>query len=525
LKENKNWFTMINSNNVNALERAGAESEEVVLFHSATISEVNHAIEKAFDIFEAYKTLPTLKRISFLENIAEELSVTGDTLISITSKETSLPQKRLEGERERTINQIRMFVNLLKEGSWINAVIDPAQPNRLPLPKPDIRQMQIPLGVVGVFGASNFPYAFSVAGGDTISALAAGCPVVFKAHSGHPLTSAVVGRCILKAARSAGMPEGVFSLLHGAGQEVGTAIVTHAKIKAIAFTGSYLGGKSIFDAAVKRPEPIPVYAEMGSVNPVFVLPGILHNNSLAVAESLADSNALGVGQFCTNPGIIVILKSKDTDQFLEDYALCASNLKGGTMLSERIYQAYTSGIDTLRSHEEVKLIAAGKHDERMNSAVPHAFKVSGKSFLQNKTLYEEVFGPSATLVVADDSEQLYEIARSFPGQLTASVWAMENDFKEHRELFRVLENKAGRLVLNNVPTGVEVTHAMVHGGPFPATTDSKATSVGSRSIYRFTRPLCYQNFPQELLPDALKDNNPLQIWRHIGGIFTKDDLK
>ena len=418
-----------------------------------------------------------------------------------------------------------MFVNLLKEGSWINAVIDPAQPNRLPLPKPDIRQMQIPLGVVGVFGASNFPYAFSVAGGDTISALAAGCPVVFKAHSGHPLTSALVGRCILKAARSTGMPEGVFSLLHGAGQEIGTAIVTHAKIKAIAFTGSYLGGKSIYDAAVKRPEPIPVYAEMGSVNPVFILPGILHNNSLAVAKSLADSNTLGVGQFCTNPGIIVILKSKDTDQFLEDYAIYASNLQGGTMLSERIYKAYNSGIDTLRSHKEVKLIAAGKHDERVNSAVPHAFKVSGKSFLQNKDLYEEVFGPSATLVVADDLEQLYEVARSFPGQLTASVWAAESDFKEHRELFRLLENKAGRLVLNNVPTGVEVTHAMVHGGPFPATTDSKATSVGSHSIYRFTRPFCYQNFPQELLPDALKDNNSLQIWRHVEGLFTKDDLK
>ncbi|MGN6342863.1 MAG: aldehyde dehydrogenase (NADP(+)) [Ginsengibacter sp.] len=517
---------MINSDNTNDSTTGSVNEKKstTVLLPKATVAEVNRVIRKASDIFETYKRVPVQKRILFLEKIAEELSISGPTLISTTNKETSLPQKRLEGERERTINQINMFVNLLKEGSWVNAIIDPAQPNRLPFPKPDTRQMQIPLGVVGVFGASNFPYAFSVAGGDTISALAAGCPVVFKAHSGHPLTSELVGQCILKAARSAEMPEGVFSLLHGSGQEIGTAIVKHPLVKAIAFTGSFLGGKSIYDTAVKRPEPIPVYAEMGSVNPVFILPGILHNNSLNVAKTLADSNILGVGQFCTNPGIIIKTKSKDIDQFVNDYTMYASNLQGGKMLTERIYQAFSEGIDFLQNHKEVKLLCKGK-GENENWAIPHVFEVSGESFLQNKDLCEEVFGPSATIVIADDKEQLNEIARSFMGQLTVSVWAAESDFEEYSELFQLLENKAGRLMVNNVPTGVEVTHAMVHGGPFPATTNSKATSVGSRSIYRFTRPFCYQNFPQELLPDALKNNNSLQIWRLVDGNLIKDNLK
>jgi NADP-dependent aldehyde dehydrogenase len=515
---------MANSNNEEIMEET--DIVEVDSIRSATTAEVSEVIERADAVFSAYKMLPLHKRILFLEKIAEELAATGTRLIATTARETALPHKRLEGERQRTINQVRLFIELLREGSWINAVIDPGQPGRLPAPKPDIRQMQIPLGVVAVFGASNFPYAFSVAGGDTISALAAGCPVVFKAHSGHPLTSEIVGRCILKAARLTGMPEGVFSLLHGPGQEVGTAIVVHPKIKAIAFTGSYGGGKSIYDKAVRRSEPIPVYAEMGRVNPVFILPGIQHGDNAAIVRALADSNTIGVGQFCTNPGIIVLLKSKDTDAFLEHYAQYVSTLSGGAMLSERIYQAYNSGIDILRNHKEVSLLAAGKKEEgSSHSAVPYAFQVTGACFLKNRELYEEVFGPSATFVVADNPGQLYEIARSFPGQLTAAVWASESDFKEYAELFLLLENSAGRLMLNNVPTGVEVTHAMVHGGPFPATTDSRATSVGSRSIYRFTRPLCYQNFPQELLPDALKNNNPLQIWRQVEGAFTKEDIK
>ena len=501
------------------------KNKETISIQKTTFSEVNDIIRKASDVFEAYKRIPIQKRILFLEKIAEELSLSGQPLISITNEETSLPQKRLEGERERTINQIRMFADLLKEGSWVNAIIDPARPGRLRMPKSDIRQMQIPLGVVGVFGASNFPYAFSVAGGDTIAALAAGCPVVFKAHSGHPLTSEFVGQCILKAAEITGMPEGVFSLLHGSGQEIGMAIVNHPQIKAIAFTGSFSGGKAIYDAASQREEPIPVYAEMGSINPVFILPGILRSNSFDVAKALADSNVLGVGQFCTNPGILLKIESRNHDEFLNDYKEYTSHLQGAPMLTERIFQTFGDKINSLQSHKEAKLLATGKKGENINSAIPHVFEVAGKSFLENENLSEEVFGPSATIVLADDKKQLYEIAQNFRGQLTASVWASDEDIKEYQELFQILENKVGRLMVNTVPTGVEVTHAMVHGGPFPATTDSKATSVGSRSIYRFTRPLCYQNFPQELLPSALQNKNTLQIWRHIDGNLTKDSLE
>lgn len=501
------------------------KNRETISIHKTTLSEANDIIRKASGVFEKYKRIPIQKRILFLEKIAEELSLSGQTLISITNEETSLPQKRLEGERERTINQIKMFADHLKEGSWVNAIIDPARTGRFPLPKPDTRQMQIPLGVVGVFGASNFPYAFSVAGGDTIAALSAGCPVVFKAHSGHPLTSELVGQCILRAAQIAEMPDGVFSLLHGSGQEIGMAIVTHPQIKAIAFTGSFSGGKAIYDAASQRDEPVPVYAEMGSVNPVFILPGILRSNSFDVAKALADSNVLGVGQFCTNPGILLKIESRDHDGFVNDFKDYTSQLQAGPMLTERIFLAFKDKIQSLRSHKEAKLLAEGKSGESINSAIPHVFEVAGKSFLENEDLSEEIFGPSATIVLVDDKKQLYEIAQSFRGQLTASVWASDEDVKEYQELFQILENKVGRLMLNTVPTGVEVTHAMVHGGPFPATTDSKATSVGSRSIYRFTRPLCYQNFPQELLPSALQNKNTLQIWRHIDGNLTKDSLE
>lgn len=501
------------------------KNEEPVSLHSATLSEANEIIMKASDVFETYKGVPVQKRIVFLEKIAEELLQSGQRLISVTHEETSLPQKRLEGERMRTINQIKMFVNLLKEGSWVNAIIDPAQPGRLPLPKPDIRQMQVPLGVIGVFGASNFPYAFSVAGGDTIAALAAGCPVVFKAHSGHPQTSEIVGQCIVEAARTAGMPDGVFSLLHGSGQEIGMAIVTHPQVKAIAFTGSFSGGKAIYDAAVQREEPIPVYAEMGSVNPVFILPGILRDKSFDVAKALADSNVLGVGQFCTNPGILLKMKSKSNDGFLTHYTGYASHLHGGPMLTQRILNAFNNKIQSLRSRKDAKLLAEGKSGETEDSAIPHVFEVTGKSFLENEDLSEEVFGPSATIVIADDKKQLYEIAQNFRGQLTASVWASEEDFKKYGELFQILEAKVGRIMVNTVPTGVEVTHAMVHGGPFPATTDSRATSVGSCSIYRFTRPLCYQNYPLQLLPAALQDENILQIWRYVDGVFTKEPVQ
>jgi alpha-ketoglutaric semialdehyde dehydrogenase len=433
-----------------------------------------------------------------------------------------LPQARLNGEIDRTINQIKLFADLLKEGSWVNAIIDTAKPDRPPLPKPHICQMAKPLGVTAVFGASNFPFAFSVAGGDTISALAAGCPVVFKAHFGHPVTSELVANCIIEAARKTDMPDGVFSLIHGKTTESGKALVTHPLIKAVGFTGSLIGGRALFDLAAKREEPIPVYAEMGSVNPVFLLPGKLKDDPIGIAKTLVASNTMGAGQFCTNPGIVLLIKSAETELFLSQYSQSLTEAAGGSMLTDAIYNSYCKGVSQLADHSSLKSIGTGVGGD--GTAVPQAFTVSGTDFLKDKTLFEEHFGPVAIHVVADDVAQLLEIAQQIPGQLTTSIWANQTDVAEFGDLFNILEEKAGRLMINNMPTGVEVTHAMLHGGPYPATTDSRSTSVGSQAIYRYTRPVCFQNFPQELLPAELQNDNPLQIWRKVDGELTKDKI-
>jgi NADP-dependent aldehyde dehydrogenase len=473
---------------------------------------IHTSIINAHTIFGEYKKTAPFQKALFLQHIAVEIMEAGPTLIPVTQKETALPVPRLEGELQRTVKQINMFVDLLKEGSWVRAVID-----KKDNPSADIRQVQVPLGVVAVFGASNFPFAFSVAGGDTIAALAAGCPVVYKAHPGHPETSQIVASCIAKAIAKSNMPPAVFSMVQGAGIEVGQALAKHPLVSAVAFTGSFRGGKALFDAAAKREKPIPVYAEMGSVNPVFILPRMLSQNGDDIAAKIIASNHLGAGQFCTNPGIVVLPPLHDAHNFINKSAALVSQAKGGTMLTGSIHTAYKHGVNKLSQKKQVKTAAAGTATEEGQTATPHLFVTDADNFLNDVELHEEIFGPASLFVETNDKAALYNIAEQLEGQLTATVWGTEEDLKEFASLIPILEDKAGRLLINGVPTGVEVTAAMVHGGPYPATTDSRTTSVGSDAIYRFTRPVCYQNFPQFLLPDALKDDNPLGIRRMVNG--------
>lgn len=505
-------------------ERKSNGTNISVSFYEASDDNVNEAMQKAGAAFEEYRQITAGKKISFLEAIAEELAALGSPLIEITKQETSLPQPRLESELQRTINQIKLFINLLKEGSWVNAIIDTAQPDRVPLPKPDLRQMQVSLGIVAVFGASNFPYAFSVAGGDTISAFAAGCPVVYKAHPAHPATSELVGDCIVRAAKATGMPEGIFSLLQGAGYALSNNIVAHPAISAVAFTGSFRGGKALYDLACKRDRPIPVYAEMGSINPVFILPDMLEQKRETVAAALAASNMLAAGQFCTNPGVVMSLESKEAREFTSYFAAAVASASSDVMLTGTIYTSYCSHVERLKKLDELSLLQQGTDSGKENSAIPYVFETTATFLGDHEELFEEVFGPASIHVKADNKEQLLAIAKKLPGQLTATVWATDKDVKDYAELFKILENKVGRVILNGAPTGVEVTHAMVHGGPFPATTDSRSTSVGSNAIYRFTRAICFQNYPQSLLPPELQDENTNDIWRRVNNSLTKEPV-
>lgn len=494
-------------------------------FHEATAAEIDKAVTLAAQCFDAYRNTSTSSKIFFLESLTEAIAQSKELLVKVSMQETSLPQARLEGEITRTINQIKLFASLLKDGVWVRAVIDTAQPDRKPLPKADIRQMQVPIGPVAVFGASNFPFAFSVAGGDTIAALAAGCPVVYKAHHAHPATSELVAKIVIDTAAKCKMPNGIFALLQGKTNACSISLVTHPLIKAVAFTGSFKGGKALFDAAAKRDEPIPVYAEMGSVNPVFLLPGCLQQNAISVAEKLAASNLQNAGQFCTNPGLIFSIRSAHTENFLSSFANVIKNSNAEHMLSESICSNYNTSIKSLLVNESAKLRSYGKEIDSDKNAVAHMFQTDAKTFLANKDLWHEVFGPASIHIVADNADELMMLANSLQGQLTASIWADEEDMQLAKDLATILELKAGRVIMNNVPTGVEVTHAMVHGGPYPATTDARTTSVGSAAIYRFTRPVCYQNFSDQLLPDALKNSNPLDIPRLVNGKVSGDKIE
>ncbi|RYU94659.1 aldehyde dehydrogenase (NADP(+)) [Emticicia agri] len=486
------------------------------LFFKATIDELDLAAEKAEKAFQIYRKKSGFEKANFLEKIAEEIENLGDVLLERYTLESGLPQGRAIGERGRTVGQLRLYAQLLREGSWVNARIDPGMPDRQPLPRVDLRSMERPLGVVGVFGASNFPLAFSVAGGDTTSAFAAGCPVIVKAHPAHLGTSELVGKAVQKAAEATGMPDGVFSMLFDDGHEIGMALVKHPAVKAIGFTGSLKGGKALYDAAVSRPEPIPVYAEMGSINPVFVLPKILAEKGRAIANSYLSSVTLGVGQFCTNPGILFLQNDKD---FIDEIEKNAPDTQGGVMLTPGIRDAYIRG--TEHSKQYTKVVGIGKAPEGYTAVEPVILHTDIESWNAQPDLAEEIFGPTSLIVEANTKEEILIAAQNLTGHLTATVHGTQEDLEEYSELLDILEQKVGRLIINGLPTGVEVGHAMIHGGPYPATTDSRSTSVGTRAITRFTRPVSFQDFPDALLPDELKNDNPLSIWRMVDGELKK----
>ncbi|WP_321799175.1 aldehyde dehydrogenase (NADP(+)) [Caballeronia sp. J97] len=480
-------------------------------FGGGGAAEVARACELAEAAFDDYRHAPFETRAQFLEAIADNIIALGDTLIERAMAESALPKARLEGERARTVGQLRLFASLVREGRWLSATLDSAQPDRKPLPRSDLRLQKIPVGPVAVFGASNFPLAFSVAGGDTASAFAAGCPVVVKSHPAHLGTSELVGRAVQKAVADHGLPEGTFSLVVGAGNAIGEALVAHPAIQAVGFTGSRRGGLALVDIAAKRPAPIPVFAEMSSVNPVFALPGALAARGDTLAAAYIDSVTLGVGQFCTNPGLVIGLADPDLDDFT-DHAAVALEKKGTqTMLTAGIAAAYADGV----RHRDAaaKRIATGENGAASSGALPALYRVSAEAFLAQPQLAEEIFGPTSVIVVCRDEDEMIAVARRLEGQLTATLLMEKDDVDLARRLLPVLERKAGRILANGFPTGVEVSYAMVHGGPFPATSDSRSTSVGAMAIERFLRPVCYQDLPAALLPAALADDNPLSLWR------------
>jgi 2,5-dioxopentanoate dehydrogenase len=488
-------------------------ADGTVLFHDATENEIDAAAKLASEAFLMYSKLGGIERARFLDAVVEEINAVGDELLNTASRETGLPVARITGERQRTNFQITLFATLIREGSWVNAIIDSPQPDRTPVPRPGIRQMQFPLGPVAVFGASNFPLAFSVAGGDTVSALASGCTVIFKAHPAHPETCELVGAAIIAAAKKTQMPDGVFSMLHGKSTSVGQKLIRHPNIKAVGFTGSFGGGKAIFDEAVKRPEPIPVFAEMSSINPVVFLPEILEKNADAIAAQFADSIVLGGGQFCTNPGICLLLKGESGERFFAKLSDVINGKPEVPMLSDAIAANYSSGISRLRKVNGIVTLT----DFKENGCRPHIIRTDVETVLKEPLLLHEYFGPSSVCIVADTLDEMMRCIRHFPGQLTATIHGTEKELISYAGLIELLRAKAGRVLFNGFPTGVEVGYAMVHGGPFPATTDSRSTSVGTQAIYRFTRPVCFQNCPEPLLPAELQSDNPLRIARTVDG--------
>lgn len=490
-------------------------------FFKATEQEVSRACEKAAIAFQVYRKKTGAEKAAFLEHIAEEIKTLGEQLIDVCCLETALPKARIEGERGRTVNQLLLFAGMLREGSWVDARIETSDPARTPVPKPDIRYLHVGLGPVVVFGASNFPLAFSVAGGDTASALAAGCPVIVKVHSAHPATGELVGRAIQRAAKKTEMPDGVFSMLHGDGSVVGMQLVTNRNIKAVGLTGSFKAGKALFDAAVRRAEPIPVYAEMGSTNPVFVLPEAMRQQKEKIAQGYAVSVTLGVGQFCTNPGLLLYEKSENGNQFTAALKEEFEKAAGGAMLTETIFRSYGEGVAHHAAQSNIEVLANGTRVDGPNRAHPVLFKTTGDVLAAHQELTEEIFGPTSLVIEMKSKADVLEAARNLSGHLTATVHGTENDLLNYRELIDILEQKVGRVVVNGFPTGVEVCHAMVHGGPYPSTTDGRSTSVGTAAIFRFTRAVCYQGMPQALLPAELKNENPLGVWRLVNGVRTQ----
>jgi NADP-dependent aldehyde dehydrogenase len=487
-------------------------------FAEAGPPELERACALAWAAFDTYRETSLEARAAFLEAIAAAILALGDALIERATAESGLPRGRIEGERGRTVGQLRLFAQVVRDGRWIDARIDPAQPDRKPMPRVDLRLRNVPVGPVAVFGASNFPLAFSVAGGDTASALAAGCPVVVKAHPAHPGTSELVGQAVRSAVAECGLPEGVFSLLFGAGNWLGGALVEDRRIKAVGFTGSRGGGLALVRIAASRAEPIPVYAEMSSINPVILLPGALAKRAAEIGKGFVGSLTMGAGQFCTNPGLVLAQDGPDLEAFVQAAAEAMRPAPAGTMLTPGIFKAYQSGVERLAANASVAEIAHGQPAEGVNRGRAALFATDAKNFLADETLREEVFGASSMVVRCRDIAAMKDLLEQIEGQLTVTLH-MDNDadLEAARILLPTLERKAGRVLVNGWPTGVEVSPAMVHGGPFPATSDGRSTSVGTLAIRRFLRPVCYQDLPQALLPQALRDANPLHVPRLIDG--------
>lgn len=490
-------------------------------FYQATAQEVDRAACAAAAAYPAYKALSAERRAAFLDAIADELDALDDQFVALVCRETALPAARIAGERGRTSGQMRLFATVLRRGDFYAARIDQALPERTPLPRPDVRQYRIGLGPVAVFGASNFPLAFSTAGGDTASALAAGCPVVFKAHSGHMATAEQVADAILRAAERTGMPRGVFNMIYGAG--VGEALVKHPSIQGVGFTGSLKGGRALCDMAAARPQPIPVFAEMSSINPVIILPQALQVRSATVARELAASVVQGCGQFCTNPGLVIGLRSPAFTAFIEQLAGQINEQPAQTMLNAGTLRSYAKGVSQLADHALVEHLAGLA--QQGAQAQPQVFKADVRLLLEgDPVLQEEVFGPTTVVIEVQDAAQLDAAIQSLHGQLTATLIGEPEDLQQFGGLTPLLEQKVGRILINGYPTGVEVCDAMVHGGPYPATSDARGTSVGTLAIDRFLRPVCFQNYPDSLLPEPLKNANPLGIQRLVDGQTTRTPL-
>ena len=514
--EGKQTFT-----NVNPRTKAAGD----IAFHNATFAEIDRAVTAAAEAFTITRTYSATKLADFLDAAAAEIEALGSLLLETADWETGLGLPRLTGERGRTTGQLRAFANLLREGFYVEAIIDTALPERQPLPRPNIRRMLIPLGPVAVFGASNFPLAFSVAGGDTASALAAGCPVIVKAHPGHPAASELVARAITRAVQARDFPPGFFSMVQGNGIDTGQTLVEHPLLAAVGFTGSLRGGRAIFDTAARRPRPIPVYAEMGSINPVVILPDAIKQRGDAIAAGLAQSVMLGSGQFCTNPGLVFVIDGPETAGFVDALTAQLAEQQPGVLLNEGIERGLATTVANTSALPDVDTLTGGAFAERDYFCYPNTvLQTTSAAFRANEALQTEHFGPVTLLVRCKTPDDLATTLDVLAGNLTATIHAEDIEPDTAGELLSLLREKAGRLIWNQFPTGVEVSYAMQHGGPYPATTAPGTTSVGMTAIKRFLRPVAYQNTPDALLPDALKDDNPLDIWRIVDGRWTKADL-
>ncbi len=487
------------------------------MYQDATTTQIDEAMQRVYAAFLVYRHKSGKQKATFIRAIADEIEALGEAMIKVAMRETHLPAARLLNERGRTCFQLRNIADVVAEGSWVEATIDTALADRQPLPKPDIRNLLVPIGPVVVFGASNFPFAYSTAGVDPAAAWGAGCPVVLKAHPAHPETSEMVAEAILKAVEKTGMPSGVFEHVHGANFEVGKALVMHPKTAAVGFTGSFGGGKALFDLANQRPVPIPVFAEMGSINPVFLLPDALEKEAEKYAKMYAGSITGGMGQFCTKPGLIIGVEGASLDTFREVLALEIHQIQPVKMLHPGIAKAFRTKRDDVLGQENVTVEAETTLNYGEEDGIPSVASVTALQFVRNPTLHQEVFGPFSLLIQCRDKQEMREVVGHLEGQLTCTVIGTEADLAAAGELLSAVSLLCGRMILNGVPTGVEVCSSMQHGGPFPASTDGRFGSVGARAIKRFVRPLAFQNFPDHLLPDELKDGNPLGIWRMVNG--------